>query len=210
MRKDCMTGEKEGSSNEPPSTKMKYKHSERPRLRKETGKPTPRRKGPTAEDMEKGADHLNHRQRRFVSEYASSLNGTDAAIKAGYSKDTACTIGSRLLRNVHVAKAVQKAQARRLSRADITAEKVLVELAAVGFVELDPKDVKPSDKLTALNTLAKHLGLLTEKVEVDQRMSILSVSVSQADLDQARALVEGMRRAAPLIEGAKVEPDGEK
>ncbi len=73
----------------------------------------------------------------------------------------------------------------------------------MGFAELKPEDVKPGDKLSALNTLARHLGLLVDKREVTGSMSILNVSVSQADLESARQLVEGFR-SEKLIEDEAV------
>ena len=39
---------------------------------------------------------------RFVDEYQVDLNGTQAAIRAGYSERTAAQQASRLLRNVKV------------------------------------------------------------------------------------------------------------
>ena len=51
---------------------------------------------------------LNAKQERFVDEYIKSLNATQAAIKAGYSKNTAGAIGARLLKNVNVSNAVKK------------------------------------------------------------------------------------------------------
>ena len=49
---------------------------------------------------------LTDMQRRFVVEYAACLNATRAAKKAGYSDATAAEQGCRLLRNVHIRKAV--------------------------------------------------------------------------------------------------------
>jgi phage terminase small subunit len=162
-------------------------------------------------DMDKDADGLNYRQRRFVSEFASSLNATEAAIKSGYSKNGAGVTGSQLLRNPYVARAVEKVTARRLSRADITAERVLSELASVGFSETDPSLPKASEKIAALGLLAKHLGLLVERHEVDARTSVLNVNVSAADLESARQLVEStMRGNAPVLVEGKGDPDDER
>ncbi len=49
---------------------------------------------------------LNPRQDQFVDEYLLDGNGTQAAIKAGYSSDTAAQQASRLLRNVKVQQAI--------------------------------------------------------------------------------------------------------
>ena len=45
---------------------------------------------------------LNERQKAFCEYYASSFNATESAIKAGYSKKTAYSIGQRLLKNVEI------------------------------------------------------------------------------------------------------------
>jgi phage terminase small subunit len=178
--------------------------AQRPRLKNKevTSAATIVRKGPSPESQQKDSDGLNARQRLFVAEYAIRSNGTDAAIRAGYSKHTAVTQGSTLLRNPNVARAVEKAQLRRLKRIDITGDRVLEELGKIAFSESDPTLPKPSEKIQALTTLARHLGLLVERHEVDNRMSILNLNVTAADLEDARRLVEStMRRGdAKLIE----------
>lgn len=79
---------------------------------------------------------LNPKQRRFVEEYLVDLNATQAAIRAGYSKKTAQEQGSRLLSNVMVAEAIQVAQQARSRRTEITQDRVLNELAKIGFADI--------------------------------------------------------------------------
>lgn len=76
---------------------------------------------------------LTPRQARFVEEYLIDLNATQAAIRAGYSAKTALQQGPRLLGYAGVAAAIQKAQDRRSIRTGITADRVLSELAKIGF-----------------------------------------------------------------------------
>ncbi|MGF3026525.1 terminase small subunit [Methylobacterium aquaticum] len=71
---------------------------------------------------------LTDKQRRFVEEYLVDLNATQAAIRAGYSEDTAAAIGYENLRKPEIAAAVEQAQAIRAERTGITADRVLVEL----------------------------------------------------------------------------------
>src|SRR3954447_7585295 len=82
---------------------------------------------------------LNDRQARFVAEYLLDLNATQAAIRAGYSAATANQIGARLLANVKVAAAIAEAQAARSRRTEVTADRVVLELARVAFG--DPRRV---------------------------------------------------------------------
>lgn len=70
------------------------------------------------------------RQRRFVEEYLVDLNGTQAAIRAGYSARTAEQAGARLLRNVKVVAAIVAAQEARSERTKVDADAVLTRLAA--------------------------------------------------------------------------------
>ncbi len=79
---------------------------------------------------------LAPRQERFVLEYLIDLNATQAAIRAGYSPRSAEVEGSRLLRNAKVAEAVACAKAERSARLGLTADRVLQELAALGFARM--------------------------------------------------------------------------
>ena len=73
---------------------------------------------------------LTSKQQRFIREYAVDLNGTQAAIRAGYSPRTARSIASETLQRPAVKTAVQKAL-----RAN---EKRLQMLTARAFY--DPRD----------------------------------------------------------------------
>lgn len=80
----------------------------------------------------KVAGGLTAKRRRFVSEYLKDQNATQAAIRAGYSRKTARAIGSRLLTEVDV----QQAIALRLEKHEVTADRVVGELAKMGFSNL--------------------------------------------------------------------------
>lgn len=82
---------------------------------------------------------LTPKQRKFVGEYLVDLNATRAAIRAGYSEKTANRIGSELLVKTCIREAIAAAQARREQRTEITADRVVAELAKIAFA--DPRDV---------------------------------------------------------------------
>ncbi|EPR42714.1 Terminase small subunit [Desulfovibrio sp. X2] len=96
-------------------------------------------------------------QARFVSEYLVDLNGTQAAIRAGYSARRADRTAVDLLAKPNVAKAVREAMAARQQRTEVTQDMVVAELARVAFG--DPRrvmkwgpggvELKDSEKLTA-------------------------------------------------------------
>lgn len=82
------------------------------------------------------AGKLNAKQERFVHEYLVDLNATQAAIRTGYSQKTARQIGARLLSHVDVQALIQSEQAKRLSKMELTGERVLAELARLAFVDI--------------------------------------------------------------------------
>ncbi len=76
---------------------------------------------------------LNPRQNRFVAEYLIDLNAKQAAIRAGYSAKAAEVNGPRLLRNAQVAAAIAQGQARIAQGLGVTVERIVGELAKLGF-----------------------------------------------------------------------------
>lgn len=79
---------------------------------------------------------LTAKQARFVEEYLVDLNATQAAIRAGYSAKTAHTIGHENLSKPEIAAAISTAQQARSQRTQITQERVLEELAKIGFSDI--------------------------------------------------------------------------
>lgn len=80
---------------------------------------------------------LTDKQRRFVEEYLVDLNATQAAIRAGYSDKAAAETGYENLRKPQIARAIEAAMEARSRRTLITADRVLEELARIGFSEMD-------------------------------------------------------------------------
>lgn len=76
----------------------------------------------------------NERQNRFIEEYLIDLNGTQAAIRAGYSPNGAGVRADGLLKNSNVRARIDKALAERSRRTGITQDRVLRELARMAFV----------------------------------------------------------------------------
>jgi len=112
---------------------------------------------------------MNPRQLRFVEEYLVDLNATQAAIRAGYSFKTANKIGPKLLVNVGIQSAIQKAQLARSERTQITVDKVLedIELIKLNAMqqEEDGKMINHAGALKACELQGKHLKMFVDKVE---------------------------------------------
>ena len=82
------------------------------------------------------SEKLTAQQELFCHEYLVDLNATEAAKRAGYSKKTARTQGSRLLTNVAIMTRIQELLAPKIEKIEITAEKVIQELGRIAFAKM--------------------------------------------------------------------------
>jgi len=89
------------------------------------------------------ASNLTSRQHVFIAEYLTDFNATRSAKAAGYSERTADVQGSRLLANVKIAAEIAKKTGKRLTNLEITADRVLAEIAKLAFY--DPGQLLESD-----------------------------------------------------------------
>lgn len=89
---------------------------------------------------------MTKKQKRFVEEYLIDLNATQAAIRAGYSPHTAKDIGCENLAKPNISAAISQAMAERSKRTGINQDRVLQELARIGFAKItdvvDPETAK--------------------------------------------------------------------
>ena len=79
---------------------------------------------------------LTAKQAVFVEEYLVDFNATQAAIRAGYSENTARQIASENLSKPDIQEAIANAMAARSERTEITQDRVLRELGLIGFADM--------------------------------------------------------------------------
>jgi phage terminase small subunit len=79
---------------------------------------------------------LSDKQQRFITEYLVDLNGTQAAIRAGYKKKYARQQAAENLAKPYIQVEIQARMNRRSTRTEITADKVLTEFARLGFSDM--------------------------------------------------------------------------
>jgi phage terminase small subunit len=115
---------------------------------------------------------LSPKQQRFVSEYLIDMNAKQAAIRAGYSAKTAEVQGSRLLRNVQVKGAIDSGNEVALGNLGVTAERVLRELALMGFSNMmdfvTPR--KDGSIVTDFSKMTRDQAAAIQEVTVDEYM----------------------------------------
>ncbi len=129
-------------------------------------------------------ENLNIKQKRFADEYLIDLNGTKAAIRAGYSEKTAEQQAVRLLRNVKVKNYIDEHLKKlesekiadtkeimesltRILRGQEQEETIVIEGQGDGVSKARKikKEISPKDRLKAAELLGKRYGLFTDKIE---------------------------------------------
>lgn len=142
---------------------------------------------------------MTGKQRRFCDEYLIDQNGTQAAIRAGYSKKTANEQASRLLANVNIRAYIDDQLEKMHDKTIADAEEVLryltsvvrgeseseiVVVEATGDGLSEAKNVKKApdekDKLKAAELLGKRYGLYSDKVNLTGTGTVMIVD----DCDQ--------------------------
>lgn len=87
---------------------------------------------------------LTAKQKAFCKEYLIDLNATAAAKRAGYSEKTANEQSAQLMAMPHIKAIIDYELEARAKRTEITADRVLQELAKLAFV--DPRNLFELDK----------------------------------------------------------------
>lgn len=111
---------------------------------------------------------MTKKQKLFCEEYLIDLNATQAAIRAGYSPDTAKAIGCENLTKPDIRTRIDRAMAERSKRTGVNADRVIQELAKIAFVNatevIDPKtatvkeDALPEDTAAIQSVKVKTFG----------------------------------------------------
>jgi phage terminase small subunit len=127
---------------------------------------------------------LTPKQQRFVDEYLIDLNGTQAVIRAGYSAKGASVQACRLLANANIQAAVQAGRDGASRRTEITLDRVLKELAKIGFANM----ADYIDKLEDLENLDRDLMAAVSEVIVEDVGGVKRTRVKL--LDKRAALVD--------------------
>ena len=150
---------------------------------------------------------LNDRERRFVEEYMVDMNAMAAARRADYSESTARNasewINAEHPKKPKLRQAIDRLMAEQSRRTGVTAERIIQELARIGFVnpadliDMETGRVRPDagrddlaailsitvkdgeyevrlqDKIQALKLLGMHLGAFAENIKLDGPVPVI-------------------------------------
>jgi phage terminase small subunit len=133
------------------------------------------------------------RQQRFVDEYLKCLNGTKAAIAAGYSSKTARVTASQLLTKPNIQTALEAANAKRQQQTGVTPERVLRDIDCAATLDI------------AL--LFDEQGYLkpVRDLPLEVRQAVVSIEVVRRNLTAGDGTVEHVHKVKLVDKGKMLE-----
>lgn len=149
-------------------------------------------------------DGLTDKQKRFCYEYVLHLNGTKAAINAGYSEKTACVIASENLTKPNIKAVIDHMQNNLAETAELSALKILEEhkkmaFSSIGFMHdtwIERKDFdelsdaqKASIKSITTKILKKNIGTQQDPEIVDVEYVKIELYDKQKSLDAINTML---------------------
>ena len=131
---------------------------------------------------------LNDKQKQFCEEYIIDLNGTQAAIRAGYSKKTANEQAAQLLAKLSIQEYICELKNKRSERVKYSQDELMRDILEVKnrCMQANPVLDKEGNETgiwkfdsnganKALDMLAKHVGFY----ETDNKQKAFNISVNR-------------------------------
>jgi len=121
-------------------------------------------------------EKITEKQKKFCETYVSNnFNGTQAAIAAGYSKNSSRSMGSQLLTKLNVQKYIEKLKEKTAKQLNITRESQVQELNELKQMAKELAEV--NNAIKAIEVQNKMLGLNEpETVNINQYTATVKFS----------------------------------
>ena len=143
---------------------------------------------------------MTPKQEKFCVEYLVDLNGTQAAIRAGYSEKTAYSMSNQLLKKLEIKNRINELRKKEFKaiiataeeaeaflawamRGDIEEEVVVTEGVGDGCSEarIIKKRISAKDRIKAAELIGKRNALFTDKLDIDANMANVTFSFDRDD-----------------------------
>lgn len=114
---------------------------------------------------------LTDKHKRFADEFLIDMNATAAYLRAGYkcTEDAARVSASKLLTNPNIQEYIKLKQVKLEEKTEMTVEWILMQYKKIieNNIQIDPNIAKG-----ALDSVAKHRGMFTEKIKIEGTLSV--------------------------------------
>ena len=143
---------------------------------------------------------MTPKQEKFCVEYLVDLNGTQAAIRAGYSEKTAYSMSNQLLKKLEIKNRINELREKEFDntiatakeaeaflakamRGEIEEEVVVTEGTGDGrsAVRIVNKRIAAKDRIKAAELIGKRNALFTDKLDIDANMANVTFSFDRDD-----------------------------
>lgn len=139
---------------------------------------------------------MTEKQKRFCDEYIIDCNGTQAAIRAGYSEKTANRIAAENLSKLDIKQYIEERLEQLRSEKTADAKEVMEYLTSVmrgehteqvlrlvgeGTQKIDNIAVSEKDRLKAAELIGKRYGLFKENVDLNGVDTTLNIKIDYGD-----------------------------
>ena len=120
------------------SSKLQKDNKKKCNVAKEKVNKKSKKKEPIADEVKEVLENaeLTDKQRLFCIYYIKYFNATKAAIKAGYSKDTAGEQGYQLLQKTSIQVEIQKLKQAKLNRAMLSEDDIFQKYIDIAFADI--------------------------------------------------------------------------
>ena len=119
--------------------------------------------------MQAKESKLTPKQNRFIDEYLIDLNAAQAAIRAGYSKKTARSIGQENLTKPDIQTKFLERSKAFCEKAGITKDRVLLEITRIAF--FDPRKIfDETGKLLPIHKWTSEAAACIRYMEIVERV----------------------------------------
>jgi len=164
------------------------------------------------EPTEKSAfDKLNNRQKIFVLEYVKDLNGTQAAIRAGYSKKTAVKIASENQTKPDIKAAINEKITEILNDKEELILKTQRELECLAFSDMkdyvDFDDENYRFKVTnESDTRAIKSIKIKRRLEKGNNEKVFEVEEIDFDLHGKKGALDSLKQMLGIADKLEISP----
>lgn len=133
---------------------------------------------------------VNRKEKKFCEYFVATNNGTESAIKAGYSERSAATTAYRLLRKAEIQEYINK-----LTKNDDNSRIMnMQQIHEFWTSVVNDKKAKLSDRLKASEYIAKSNAAFITKTEISGKVETKTENqISLLSTEDLKALVDGIK-----------------
>lgn len=132
---------------------------------------------------------MTAKQQRFCDEYLIDMNGTQAAIRAGYKEKTAAVIASENLRKPNIQEYIEKRMAEKEDALIAKQDEVLKYLSSVMRRELKESVVVTLQNKTEKWVMDEDTGKLKKQTITEESPAVVEIPAKLSDANKAAELL---------------------